>query len=474
MTTIQRPNSRPVAATLLAVFLISTAAVGLVRSLKPSTASAGALYPYKADAKWYNGPVAKPVLSGNNMAFVTLWENGGQSQYLYMTDLVTGKDAKITSYPIATNTSIAISANYVAWTNGYKNKWNLFLFDRYSYTSNVVLDTMNELGKPSIDGTKIAWREANYDQTGAQIRIYDHATKEFTTLSSGKWYSDPVVSGNRVAWFETTTSCNNDSYRLCNPDSAKKNLVVYDLTDNTTRVIASDVVSIFAPTMSSTRLVWTAKSAGHYDLYQNELFANVTTRLTNNELDETEPVLANGRIAYLGISSIANSSDVLSVAHVFTIATKQDQAMQYEGVNQSSVTISDDFMAWSETRSDSRIYIYDFNKSATKVDTDRDGLSAAAEQTFGTDPQKKDTDSDGISDTDEIVMFKTNPTATDSDGDGLSDYEELFHYHTDPMSFDTDGDGYNDGLEVKTGHNPKSFSKKLVPAAMFEWTASPR
>src|SRR3989344_9497197 len=468
MTTIQRPNSRPVAAKPLISFVLVLALAALVEGLKPAATFAAAQYPYKSQPQLFNGPVAKPFLSGDRMAYVTLWESAGQ--YLYITDLAAGNDEKITSYPVAANTEIGISGNYIVWSNGYKNKWNVFLCDKFSHATQVVADTMNEVSRPSIDGTKIVWREANFDQGGAMIRLFDQSTSEHRTVSAGKFYTNPVVAGNRVAWFETQTSCINDAYRLCNLDAGVKDLVVYDTVQKTQQVIAQSVHTVYAPAISVSRVVWTEKKNGHYDLFQYEFTTGATTRLTQNDLDETYPVLASGRVGYLGMSL----NGTRRVAHVFDIATKSDTAMQFKGVNHGWVTITDQKMAWVEIRKDSRIYIYDFAITGQFTDVDTDGLSEPVETKIGTDPQEKDTDGDGISDTDEITLFKTNPLTVDSDGDGLTDYRESFLYKSNPTKFDTDGDGYHDGLEIKTNHSPTSKSKIKVSPSRYEWSALPR
>jgi len=65
------------------------------------------------------------------------------------------------------------------------------------------------------------------------------------------------------------------------------------------------------------------------------------------------------------------------------------------------------------------------------LDSDKDGLTDAEEETYGTDPGEPD-----------------------SDGDELFDREEVLVYGTDPLDPDTDGDGYLDGNEVKNGYDP--------------------
>ncbi|MBI5728948.1 MAG: hypothetical protein HY983_01735 [Candidatus Magasanikbacteria bacterium] len=75
-------------------------------------------------------------------------------------------------------------------------------------------------------------------------------------------------------------------------------------------------------------------------------------------------------------------------------------------------------------------------KKISETDQDLDGLTAAEEKKYGTDPKKADTDGDGILDKDEIII-----------------------YHTDPLKADTDGDGVKDGEEVRRGLNPNGPGK---------------
>lgn len=57
------------------------------------------------------------------------------------------------------------------------------------------------------------------------------------------------------------------------------------------------------------------------------------------------------------------------------------------------------------------------------VDSDRDGLADAVEQSFGTDPARPDTDLDGVSDGAELASG-TSPLAFDSDHDGIGDGDD--------------------------------------------------
>lgn len=89
------------------------------------------------------------------------------------------------------------------------------------------------------------------------------------------------------------------------------------------------------------------------------------------------------------------------------------------------------------------------------LDADGDGLTAAEEQFYHTNPNQADTDGDGHKDGDEVRAGydPLGPGKLDSDNDGFPDPDERA-FGTDPFNPDTDGDGYSDGSEIKNGYNP--------------------
>ncbi len=85
---------------------------------------------------------------------------------------------------------------------------------------------------------------------------------------------------------------------------------------------------------------------------------------------------------------------------------------------------------------------------------DNDGLDNLAEQTLGTDPNNPDTDGDGLTDGEEVNTHGTDPNRADSDHDGLSDGDEINTHGTDPLNRDSDNDGLTDRFEVDYGFDP--------------------
>lgn len=89
------------------------------------------------------------------------------------------------------------------------------------------------------------------------------------------------------------------------------------------------------------------------------------------------------------------------------------------------------------------------------LDSDGDGLTAAEERFYGTDPEVADTDGDGFNDGEEVRagFDPLGPGKLDSDNDGFPDPDER-EFGSDPFNPDTDGDGYSDGDEIQNGYNP--------------------
>lgn len=97
---------------------------------------------------------------------------------------------------------------------------------------------------------------------------------------------------------------------------------------------------------------------------------------------------------------------------------------------------------------------------ASIADTDGDGLTAAEEEFYGTDPDNLDTDGDGFNDGEEVKAGYdplSREGKLDTDNDGFPDPDER-EFGSDPFNPDTDGDGFSDGEEIANGFNP------LIPA----------
>jgi hypothetical protein len=121
--------------------------------------------------------------------------------------------------------------------------------------------------------------------------------------------------------------------------------------------------------------------------------------------------------------------------------------------------------------------------AADGADDDNDGLTNAAEDEAGTDPNLADTDEDGLTDGEETAETGTSPLSADTDSDGVLDGDEVTQ-GTDPLDGlagapagddsaidetpaaeptspdveavpgDSDGDGLEDAIEVELGTDP--------------------
>jgi hypothetical protein len=117
------------------------------------------------------------------------------------------------------------------------------------------------------------------------------------------------------------------------------------------------------------------------------------------------------------------------------------------------------------------------------ADDDGDGLTNAAEDEAGTDPNLADTDEDGLTDGEEVAQIGTSPLSADTDSDGVLDGDEVAQ-GTNPLDGlaaapseetpaaeegpaeeptpasavttpgDSDGDGLEDAIEFELGTDP--------------------
>lgn len=122
-------------------------------------------------------------------------------------------------------------------------------------------------------------------------------------------------------------------------------------------------------------------------------------------------------------------------------------------------------------------------EAADRADDDDDGLTNAAEDDAGTDPNLADTDEDGLTDGEEVAEIGTSPLSADTDSDGVLDGDEVAQgsnpldglagapAEEDPTTAETpateptpagavaapgdsDGDGLEDVIEVELGTDP--------------------
>lgn len=88
-------------------------------------------------------------------------------------------------------------------------------------------------------------------------------------------------------------------------------------------------------------------------------------------------------------------------------------------------------VVWFVVRANTRVANEPLPGPSELFDSDQDGLTDAAEQRLG-----------------------SNPNDDDTDHDGLKDAEEFSTYGTNVLIADTDGDSFLDGVEVRGGYNP--------------------
>ena len=143
----------------------------------------------------------RPAISGNYVVWSDTTSNPNGLIRLY--NIFTG----VTTYPLISEKGdpmdfVAISGNKVAYRyneNG-TGRYNVYVYDIDTKTEvKVTKNTTTSLRDLAISGNKVAWadnRNGNLD-----IYLYDLATaKETRITTNAEEQSEPTISGNRLAW----------------------------------------------------------------------------------------------------------------------------------------------------------------------------------------------------------------------------------------------------------------------------------
>lgn len=440
MTQVKKPNLGLYIASITALVVMS---LGLFKALpalmNPTATEASALFQFDNP---YGAAVTSPDVDGKWMTYVDFRDNGAANIYNY--DFTTGEEKMLTWNQPAVNASVAIpkiDGGFVAYTNILEDgTYALNYFNPFMYVNTVVAESKDVISTPSFDKHNIVYIAEN------QVHWFDidRNVSEQISVSSAK-KSSAVVNGNTAYWLEATGS--------------HFDLVKYELDYATKKVLLSKQPIVGTISASGNVIAFAKTDGNQSDIYTVNDKTGVVTQITKTGFSETSPVIFGNHIAYNETLTSAKDPEIA----VFDRKTGLKTTLTNDSLYHSTVSVAQDRLVWSDTRSGvSKVYVYDFTSTDKRIgnNVSKKAVVRLADATPTApavpvvEEQDVDTDGDGLSDEKELNHYKTSPNRVDTDGDGLQDNDEIFTYHTDPLKFDSDEDGFGDGTEVKTGHNP--------------------
>lgn len=204
---------------------------------------------------------------------------------------------------------------------------------------------------PKISGTKIIWE--NLDKQPV-LNVYDLLTnvsrdivgnsKDFEIASGASILNDKMV------YFVMCRDAG-PIYVPC--------MKMYDLiNDSESRIV--DVPGIVAgefaraPVMSGNKFVWAARVGASIDIFVNDTVSNITTRLTNDAVDQSDPEISGNRIVWRDRRN--GNWDI----YMYDLSTGKEEQITNESGDQIYPSISEDIIVWQESGG---VYMYDLATS---------------------------------------------------------------------------------------------------------------
>lgn len=234
-----------------------------------------------------------PAISGNIVAFWTEnpWGSGGSHEiyaYYLGTRLSRGKSpaggpfgpSYFKPISISSNNEIKerprISGDKIVWADDRNDvvnqKSDIWLYDLSTNLETRISTTSNTKNtNPDISGNRVVWEESDPPYTSADIVLYDIPTRTITRITNDQWdHRHPAISGNRIVWDD------NRDYQTSGLD-----IYSYNIKTGVTSRITTDPNDQQYPDNDGSHLVWQDPRgvyifrSGFIDDFFDQLYCNL-------------------------------------------------------------------------------------------------------------------------------------------------------------------------------------------------------
>lgn len=139
---------------------------------------------------------------------------------------------------------------------------------------------------PEVQGTNIVFSE------NGNIYLLDLARFTLKEITADGGNSEPVISGNRVAWVH-----NNPAGTLTTPDNSSQ-IRVYDIQNGRTRSVTNGTGARSQPAISGDIIVWTDSRNGNLDIYAYDFARENEIHLSKNTADQNSPAIYGKKVVW--------------------------------------------------------------------------------------------------------------------------------------------------------------------------------
>jgi beta propeller repeat protein len=216
-------------------------------------------------------------LDGRNSGSVPDDGFGGFDVYMY--DLSTKKETRITKSTIAANPDLGVTVdiydNKIVWGPDMDGS-NISVYDLSTGRQENVSSAL-QLYNIAFSGNRIVGTNNREGREGV-VNMYDLSTATETKITADfSAYGGPDISGNRIVWPDFRNS----------DQPGELDLYMYDLSTSTeARITTSKSVAWSAPSIYGDRIVWCDERNGNGDIYMFTLDSDEVPPQDDNETDE--------------------------------------------------------------------------------------------------------------------------------------------------------------------------------------------
>ncbi|PIQ84577.1 MAG: hypothetical protein COV75_01540 [Candidatus Omnitrophica bacterium CG11_big_fil_rev_8_21_14_0_20_63_9] len=165
--------------------------------------------------------------------------------------------------------------------------------------------------------------------------------------------NNPVISGNRIAWFDERTRTRRDIY-MCDYDPQTGACPEQ-------RITTDDSVLPGGLAMDGDRIVWSDRGVnGRPDIYLYNLATGHQEKITDDPSDQFAPVISGDLIAWT--DSRHGNPDI----YLYDLATGRELRVTTHASTQANVAISGNRLAWWDVRRNPRrdVYVCTYDRDA--------------------------------------------------------------------------------------------------------------
>ncbi len=297
-----------------------------------------------------------PSVSGNRVVY----EDDRDGDYsIFMWDLATNTETRLTSNDGFDQRYPAISGSRVVFQDNSKGDWNIRVIDLNSSIPaagtlgrRITADDTIDQQHPDISGNRVVYEDLRFavQINDAEIMLYDLSTNKETRLTYGDtfplsfpldddthWHSWPVIWGDWVAYENSR-----------DPGSLWDDVSGMNIKTKKEIRLSTGSSQAYRPAISGSRVVFHDNRLGGQELYLSDLATAVDsdggTRITFTPADETFADISDNKVVY----TYNNGNDDI---YIYDIDRVEHWALTNHAADQSMPAITDNRLVWQDERS---------------------------------------------------------------------------------------------------------------------------